>query len=452
MAEALWVVDGQQRITSLAAVLLSKGEIEDPRFSVFFDLVNLKFVTGRTPTPKTWLPMNRVADTRALLRWLAELQASGATDQLVSTAEDLATRIREYRVPAYVVDSPDDRALRTIFDRLNTFGKPLKSAEVFQALHGGRGEHQPEDLRTLNEDIRELGFGELAPNTLLRTVLALRGPDVYREFRSEFADDEDPTASFRQAASALGWVVGFLRGDAELTHIRIVPYRYVIPVLARFFALHPDPEARSLTLLRRWIWRDALALDRKSTSVSTLRDAVRAIGADEAASVQRLISSVGSRGQNEGNLSPRLNEARARANVAMMASWGPRSLVDGSIIDLPELFENQASPVQTVTKEKTATLANRMIHGPTSSPLSELLVDSPLRRTDPVTFGEVLESHGVTETSVNALEAGSPGDFLELRRDELRSRLLQTGNRLAEWGADDRPPLTTLFVSDEDDE
>lgn len=453
MPEALWVVDGQQRITSLAAVLLSKGAVDDPRFSVFFDLVNLKFVTGRKPTPRNWLPMNRVSDTRALLRWLAELQTSGATDQLVSTAEDLATRIREYKVPAYVVDRVDDQVLRTIFDRLNTFGKPLKTAEVFQALHGGRGGHKPEDLRTLGEQVRQLGFGDLPQNTLLRTVLALRGPDVYRDFRNEFDDDEDPTETFRLAAEALARVVGFLRVEAELIHIRTVPYRYIIPVLARFFALHPTPSVRSITLLRRWIWRDALAGDRRSTSgVSTLRDAARAVTSNESASVQQLISFVPSVSQYQADLSPRLNEARSRANIAMMGSWGPRSLIDGTTIDLPELFDQVPTPLQTVTQESSSTLANRMIHGATSSLLADLLIDSPLRQTDPVTFGEVLVSHGVEPSAIRALESGAAGDFLKARSDTLIRRLLETGSRLAEWGADDRPPLDELVVKDDDDE
>src|SRR5438045_199380 len=43
--EALWVVDGQQRITSLAASLLPvEGRHTDPRFELAFDLANERFV------------------------------------------------------------------------------------------------------------------------------------------------------------------------------------------------------------------------------------------------------------------------------------------------------------------------------------------------------------------------------------------------------------------------
>jgi len=144
--DAFWVVDGQQRITSLAAALLGTGDVADRRFSIYFDLANRRFASARNPIPNTWLPMNRVNDTRALVRWLTEFQRSGATDELVTTAEQVATRVRDYKVPAYLVDTDDMDTLRTIFDRLNNYGKALTTSEVFQALHGGRTGSQPEDL------------------------------------------------------------------------------------------------------------------------------------------------------------------------------------------------------------------------------------------------------------------------------------------------------------------
>lgn len=452
-SDALWVVDGQQRITSLAGVLLSVGEVEDPRFSLYFDLENKRFVRGKRPLPGHLLPMNRVADTSGLLRWLGELQRSGGADELVMTAETLSKRVREYMVPAYIVETNDEATLRTIFDRLNTFGKSLKSADVFHALHGGRRGQAPEDLRTLAGQVAELGFGAFNDNSLLRAVLALRGPDVYRDFRDEFAEHEDPTETFRQAAIAIERMIGFLRGEAEIIHVRVLPYRYVIPILTRFFHLHPEPGARSMTLLRRWVWRDALAFDKKSTSVSSMREAVRAIGPDEHLSVQLLLNLAPTNTPSDpGTLSARLNEARARANVALMGSWGPRSLTDGQPLDLADHFESSQTPLPLITSEGEwkASLANRMIHPPTTSSLQSLLLDSRLRHSDSVSFAEVLESHAVSPESLSALESGNVSQFLGMRNDYLRKRLADSASRLAEWGSTDRPPLAALVVPDGD--
>jgi hypothetical protein len=451
---ALWVVDGQQRITSLAGALAHVGETDDLRFSIYFDLEAQRFLSGRRKPSPHWLPLNRVIDTRALLRWLGDAQRAGATDELVTRAEDVAKRIRDYQIPASVVDTADEETLRTIFDRLNTFGKSLKSSEVFQALHGGRSGNRPEDLRTLGHDLQQLGFGELDQNTVLRAVLAVRAPDVYRDFRNEFRDDEDPSETFRVASEALEKTVAFLRSQAAFPHIRVLPYRFVLPVLTRFFALHPRPHPRSLTLLRRWLWRDAISSGRRSTSVTEFREAVAAVGPDEEVAVQALLSRAKTEPPERMTLSPRLNEALARANVALLGSWSPRSLIDGTVIDLSELFENERQPLGTVvvpTGSAPPSLANRVLHFPTSSPFRDLLVDSPLRKSDPTSFREVLYSHAIPEDAVHNLVSGESGQFIEARRVELERRLTESAARFAEWGRSDRPSISALVVSDDDD-
>lgn len=455
--DALWVIDGQQRITSLAAVLLPPGELKDDRFSVFFDLLSRRFLSGRRPAQRHWLPMNRVTDTPSLLRWLADFQQKGGADSLVQVADDLAKRIREYPVPAYLVQTDDEQTLRTIFDRLNTYGKALKSADVFHALHGGRLGHKPEDLRSLAGDIDALGFGRLDDNTLLRSLLALRGPDVYRDFREEFGTEEDPSDTFQQALAALERAIAFLTREARIPHISLLPYRFVVPVLARFFSLHEEPSPRSQILLRRWVWRDALSRATGSTSVSALRSAVRAVNEDEHGSVQRLLQTVTSStaGGAQISLAARLNQAKARASIALMASWGPRSLQDGTLLDVPDLMSQRSTPLQSLVRHPPVTLrgsiVDKILHPPTASPILDVILTSHLRVTDEVLYGELLESHCLTLEWIEGLASDSNAEFLALRESTLVQRLEQSAARLAEWGANDRPPIGQLVLDEVDD-
>jgi len=450
---AFWVVDGQQRITSLAGALLSEGEPSDNRFSIYFDLEKGRFTRSRKPTPPLWLPLNRVLNLSALLRWLGDLQVKGVSESAIATAEDLARRVRQYQVPAYVVETDDESTLRTIFDRLNNYGKSLKSSEVFHALHGGRRGAAPEDLRTLAKQVSALGFGTIDENSLLRAVLALRGSDIYRDFHDEFDPSEDPTDAFAATATAMERMIGFLRSEAHVPHVKTLPYRYVIPVLARFFDLHPQPSARTLVLLRRWLWRDALTPGKRSTSVTEFRAAVRSVDADEEASVQRLLKSAPQGMDSEPNLSARLNEARARANAAIVASWRPRSLLDGSLIDVAGHMSDVKTPwlkISSVEDRLATTLANRLLHPPTAEPLGRLILDSPLAHEDPVTFSEVLASHALSKDSIEALRNNDHVGFLEARAGHLVEQLGQTAARLTEPDLPDRSSIGSLIVDDDD--
>lgn len=132
--EAFWVVDGQQRITSLAGVLM--GDYTDPTAThvLFFDLAQERFQRLAAPQPG-WLPLDHAVDAARLLRWLHQ-HGQGMERRQVDAAIRLGKRIREYRIPAYVVESEDERTVREIFARINTGGKPLAATEVFEALHG----------------------------------------------------------------------------------------------------------------------------------------------------------------------------------------------------------------------------------------------------------------------------------------------------------------------------
>src|SRR6185369_3866867 len=108
--------------------------------------------------------------------------------QILSTALDLGKRLREYQTPAYIVEA-DERVMRQIFDRSNSSGKPLKAAEVFDALHGAQSTGSPSSLRELAATLKDLSFGAIEEKLVLRALLAVRRKDPGRDFRQIASED-----------------------------------------------------------------------------------------------------------------------------------------------------------------------------------------------------------------------------------------------------------------------
>ena len=69
-ADAPWVVDGQQRITSLVGALAASDETVDPKFRVCFDLRAERFesVGRRDRVPDHWLPLPVTLRNQDVLR------------------------------------------------------------------------------------------------------------------------------------------------------------------------------------------------------------------------------------------------------------------------------------------------------------------------------------------------------------------------------------------------
>jgi hypothetical protein len=364
----------------------------------------------------------------------------------VNQATALGKTIREYQIPVSIVDTDDESYLRDIFDRLNTFGRRLTRAEVFQALHTALGEGEPADLRALVDEVGEFGFGDLRDDTVLRVVLAVRGGDVFRDFHDEFSDGVDPATTYRSAAAGILATVRFLQTKASIPHVRALPYAFVVPVLARFFYLHPEPSARTLVLLRRWVWRGALAgIGGGSGATAVLRRAVQAVDTDETRSAARLLGLVSRSTAEPLDLSAiQLNRAAARISLALLSSLGPRDFRTGEPIDLPLLLDraDEAESLLRITPQsgRVRSLASVFLH--------EALTDDETFDTIASAAPEVLQSHAISPEARDAL-FGSAGDsFLQLRERDLR--LLLEGRRLAlaEPDANDRPALASLLVPD----
>jgi hypothetical protein len=451
MEEALWVVDGQQRVTSLIGALTAPAGTTDPRFRVFFDLRRKKFVSAnrRQVVPDHLVPVTEAADNRAALAWS---RGRDLPQDQQDALDELVTQLRDFEIPTYTVTSDDEHALREIFDRLNTFGKRLTRAEVFNALHAIEPEHEPSDLRSLGASVRGLQFGEFNEQLLLHCVMALRGGDIARDFRNAFADDSDRHAAFRDVDMVLRHVVTFLRDDIGVPHVRLLPYALVVPVLTRFVALFRPPVDLSAELLSRWFWRGAASGVQVDGFTVALRKSVNAVRDDPVASARRLLELIR---PMRDNWVPDLTQtasgrsAMARLNLLALAARRPRLIVSndetqiGDVVDLAGIVDEGQRPYLKIV-QKTAdstemadTLANRLVHPPVDADVAAVLT-SGLER-------EMLTSQLVDDECVALLGAGDTSAFLQRRSKLVSDAIAAYVLRNAKWGFRDGPPVAPLF-------
>lgn len=439
MDSAYWVVDGQQRVTSLGGALLLADESTDPRFRIFLDLDTSKFhsLGARQQAPRHWLPVNQLVETKALFAWL-RANAEWLTDAHLETADAVAKAIREYQIPTYIVDTGDESALRQIFDRLNNTGKPLTKAEVFHALHSGLSGQAPSDLRSIGAVAAEAGFGSIDDRLALRCVLAYRGGDLFREnFHDEFASSDDRQETFREVATILRVVVDFLRGEAGIPHLRLLPYSHVIPILVRFVRVHGEPTDRLSRLLRRWVWRDAIGgLAARGTSVAAVRQAIEVLNTEHAYdAAQRLLSLAEDRREFRPDLSKvHLNHAAAKVNLLGLVSARPLDPATGMPFDPAVLFDAR-NTTKDIIKEIIADhshpiaegFANRIVLGRgLNRTARNVLLSAP---------DEVRVSHLVDDGAFALLHGGLDEEFLHARAVLVERAISGHVAAMAEWGA-----------------
>lgn len=345
-ADALWVVDGQQRLTALACVLLHPHPTTSSNdlFALWFDLESQQFIrprSGQDISPY-WLPMNRVLDAVTLGEWWGESPERAGRSDLYRVALQLGKRLRESRIPIYTVETDDPEAVRTIFLRLNTSGVSMRETEVFTALHSTDGLRSP--LLVLRDVCQESRMGLLEDSWRLRCLRVVAGERLDQQTRLEID-------AYRQwvtpAAMALGSALEALKTEGHVPHLRLLPYRLPVITLTRFFHLHPDPSVRTRELLRRWLWRGIVSGHHKNTQNPQLRWLSSAIDADESASAQRLLASCGQVDEAQvvafagrvSNADRSSHSAESRVYGCLLAHAGPRHVETGELLDVGQLFD-----------------------------------------------------------------------------------------------------------------
>lgn len=456
--DALWVVDGQQRITSLVNAVDPDGG-RDRRFALGCSLKTGKVVRRRDPEEDLVVPLPDLFDLGRALAWLGDHpEAAEAADRL----QKAVTRLTGVKIAATIMDDADESILREVFDRINNRGKPLSDAEVFDALHGGPGKGLTiEGIRA--SVASRTSFGPLPVAAVVQALLVRRHTDITRDPHGEFSESrrrvsdfpgESEEEAYRGTEAALLAAVRFLQEEG-VPHWTFLPFRFQLLVLTRFFALFPSPHDRNLDLLGRWLWRTSVGADELgiSGSQSDLRSMAACLVADqESDSVQRLLAAA--RLEDEAPV-PDVDVFRAtRADSKVIASalWSlePTDLRTGepmTVEALADMLVSSSTPSAALTElvpadalaEGVSVAANRMISGLDRRDVMALLSGGVER------LGSLL----LTEEIVACLQNNDDAEAIRLRRCLLDEHLRRFVAVRTACDYEDSPPLDAILHPDD---
>jgi hypothetical protein len=482
ISAARWVVDGQQRITSLASALIPEAS-RDPRFALAYNLRDEEFVPTPNEEEPLIVPLPVLFNLTRVLQWF---QKYPEALEYIDRANNITQTLRQFQIPAYEVAQDDVKVLQDIFDRMNNYGKRLSRAEIFSALFA-----DDEDIKNrltfdriaehLDED---LGFGTVDNDTILMAMLARRGPDVRREIRNEFGDeeggvrgnqpgraiidfpDEERDTAYQLGETAMRRAIAFLQEEAGVPHFGMLPYRHLLVVLTRLFAHHPHPDPRSIRLLRRWFWRAAVVGPEvfKGSTTGAVRFLVFAVKPNDLdGSIQELLKLVDYPDTKLPDLR-RFRSNEAATKIVLCSWWSnlPRSLDDGNPFDREDLSEvlldrptaldavRYIVPRHTVPHEYRLWASNRalvpVVEASTTS-IEPLISQRPLRLNESA-WRAALASHLISSDMASLIAEGRTVDFLKARQEALQTQLNSFLERMCEWRFENTPSLSSLLVED----
>ncbi len=449
---ALWVVDGQQRLTALAAALARDKEMpvtpDDP-WVLYFDAKEKVFhVPPRSGVfPTTWVPVTQLLDASSLSEWVFNWKHAQDTD-LRKSVFDAGARIRQYEIPLYVVETGDEKLLRDIFYRINDSGKKMKWEDIHDALFGRKSD-EPSTLSGLADELKALGIGRPSEDQLLSAIIAFKGLDATRSISDHYRRDPDILRdAVSEALPALRQVLIFLKTHAEIPHLRLLPRSLPFFVLTKFFGLYPEPNSRTISLLVRWMWRTLLGV--KSVDERTLlRHSLDAIEGNEPERTMQLLLDEIPRTQGLGFTLPQKFDARAtdsRIILVTLSSLRPLNPETEKPIDIADLIEehdlNAFRKIISAGVEATYDPSNRILLPPVVKGVRKEIGDLINREG---VDSKILKSHCIDRNAAELFRDGKLDEFLSCRGKLVVDAVNSFGSRLSAWGMNDRPSIKYIL-------
>ncbi len=346
-----YVLDGQQRLTSIFTVFQTELKSENNRdwTDIYFDLD-----AGDNPQDSAFVALERIDDAERHryfpMRVLFDSVGYRAnTEHLeksrIAIIDKLQEKFKEVSIPVQVLKSEDRSIVAIVFERINHLGVALDTLQLLSAWTWSEEFDLLDKFRDLRDELSDFGFAGVGDDSdlILSCVAGILakepGPETLLNLNGS-----DVRAQFPRVEQGIRGAIDFLRTQLKVVHLKLLPYPSMLVPLAVFFA---EPEGKDVIYnaetylrLRRWFWRTCFSARYSSqTRKTTIHDIQQA----------ELLKN----GQRNtfGEIDVKIDEAffknafrigsaATKTFVLLLSNNSPRSLLSGKRIDLDRVLQS----------------------------------------------------------------------------------------------------------------
>ena len=261
-----YVLDGQQRLTSLYATMkglkIKRSENKEEDFSAMYIDLDVDPQEDSTTDIVTYTDSDRPAKSYASIKDLLakDFDELGVDARYRKRVREYKATIGSYNCSVIEVPEASVDVAAEIFTRINTTGKDLTTFEImvaktFDSKLNFDLEEKTEDLF---EDLRRVEYDTISPMVVLRTIAVIMGKDSTQKSLLNL-EKRAFIRTWPKAEEAILRAVEYLRRRIGVPVSRLLPYDALLVPFAYYFSEHPDPpDKASDRRLTDFFWRVAL--------------------------------------------------------------------------------------------------------------------------------------------------------------------------------------------------
>jgi hypothetical protein len=340
-----YVLDGQQRITSIFGVFQTELSMSNPKNwrDIYFDL---QADQSAQDTQFLALPSNQVDPNRhfplnTLFNTAAYRKAVNAFDESAAERIDKVYEVfKEASIPVQISHTEDRATVAIIFERINRQGIELDTLQLLSAWTWSEEFQLQEQFEELADQLAPFGFKAVGGDTnlLLRCCSAVLSHDASPEALMRL-NGSRVRADFDHVINGVKYAVDYLRNNFKVENLSNLPFSTLLVPLSVFFSVSGNREAscndEQRKQINRWFWRASFS-KRYSSGV------LRSLKTD----IEEMLNLKNGRTSHLGNFDVSIgpdfflentfgmNSVNTKTFILVLAQKNPLSFISGGPVDL----------------------------------------------------------------------------------------------------------------------
>lgn len=331
-----FILDGQQRITSLYVTLKGKQLNGIDYNSICFNLDKRVFKIPTLKTEPNNIPVWKIYDDLEYGNLLKEYYGTGQTE-LGAAIQECHQILHEYPVSIIKSMNMDLDEVVTIFERINQGGKRLSLFDLVHASVWSKDFDLREKIKEFNEENAIRIFGSLDAETFTQSLALNIDGDCTNKHQLKLKND-DCKSIWEKTLECIRLTIDFIK-QLGVQQLSIIPYPSLIAVIQNYFYLSKEKYISSdvKPLICDWFWTLTFSQRYSSSALTRMNE--------DALWIKSLV---------EGSREPRIFTVKLSVEDLKRVRMNTRSVIKNGILSLmalnnPQDFDNNDS----VTLDKT---------------------------------------------------------------------------------------------------
>ncbi len=256
-----YVLDGQQRLTTIYGVLNWIDNNKLHKLNVYFDIEKQAFFNYQGERSEKQIPMNILFNTTEFLKFRTNLAKFQNNSLLQDNIDTLYETFREYLLPVVTIKEKTIDEVCPIFERINSTGTQLNVFDLMVAATWSNDFDLNDQVDKIKDSTRLKDFENIDNSIFLKIMSSIQGFGSKRDgiFKLRNLPSNALVELTSKVKISVEKAIDFLSTDLMIPSDSFLPYENQLVVFSYFFSKQPRPSSEQLSILRRWFWQSGFS-------------------------------------------------------------------------------------------------------------------------------------------------------------------------------------------------